>query len=118
MEDGSFGYTVERSVVRFFGADAISVSHAVYTFLEDAGYVFDFYGSFAPAEVKLDSLTGRTVRPRARYRGIRQHVNFPMDISSYPIDEAKAYLDQLLRMRFNKLSIHDIYVKIVNFRCF
>lgn len=47
------------------------------------------------------------VTPKVRWRGIRQHVNFPMDISSYPIGEAKAYLDNLLRLRFNKLAVHS-----------
>lgn len=47
------------------------------------------------------------VTPKVRWRGIRQHVNFPMDISSYKIEDAKEYLNSLLRMRFNKLVIHS-----------
>ena len=30
-----------------------------------------------------------------------------MDISAYPLDEAKEYLNRLMRMRFNQIAIHS-----------
>lgn len=108
IKDGSFGYKVKGRRVQLYAGDEIGVTHALYTLFEDLGYTFDFTGVTAPVSAKpLSRLTARRVTPRVRWRGIRQHVNFPMDISSYPIEEAKAYLETLLRMRFNKITIHS-----------
>lgn len=108
MTGGTFGYSIEDDCVEFRGQDQIGITHAVYTFLEEAGYTFDITGISAPATAKTaDMLRDTVITPRVRYRGIRQHVNFPMDISSYTIEEAKEYIDALLRMRFNKLTIHS-----------
>lgn len=109
MTDGKFGYTVGEGRVTFHGGDEIGVTHAVYTLLEDLGYTFDITGISAPGENKKEvgQLKDTFITPTARYRGIRQHVNFPMDISSYPIEEAKGYVEELLRMRFNKLTVHS-----------
>ncbi|MGN1265888.1 MAG: hypothetical protein ACI4UL_08735, partial [Muribaculaceae bacterium] len=90
---GEFGYELQNGSVTFRGGDEASVAHACYTFMEDMGYTFDFTGTTAPQELTpLSRIHRRTVKPKVRWRGIRQHVNFPMDISSYDIDEAKAYL--------------------------
>lgn len=93
----------------FKAADEVSVSHAVYTFLERLGYTFDITSTLVPEHFDFDNIKGCefNVTPKVRWRGIRQHVNFPMDISSYPIDEAKEYLNNLLRLRFNKLAVHS-----------
>ncbi len=108
LEEGQFGYTIKDGKVTFSGSDEISVTHAVYTFLEELGYTFDFTGVSNPMiDKEIRQLGDTLVTPKVRYRGIRQHVNFPMDISSYPIEEAKAYVESLLRMRFNKLTIHS-----------
>jgi len=40
-------------------------------------------------------------------RGIRQHINFPMDISSYPLAEAKEYIRNLARLRMNLVIFHS-----------
>lgn len=91
------------------GGDEISVSHAVYTWLETLGYTFDFSKSIEPAQFQFAAVEqiDTVIVPKVRWRGIRQHVNFPMDISSYPIGEAKEYLHNLVRLRFNKLAIHS-----------
>ena len=110
LKNGEFGYRIDDSGnVTFRGGDEIGITHAVYTYLEKLGYTFDITGISSPSSVNklagepMDTL----VKPSIRWRGIRQHVNFPMDISSYSIDEAKEYVDQLVRMRFNKLTIHS-----------
>lgn len=94
---------------RLKGADPMAVSHAVYTFLEELGYTFDIYRTVIPERFDFDRIgtLHKEVVPAVRYRGIRQHVNFPMDISSYPIEEAKEYINNLVRLRFNKLVVHS-----------
>lgn len=108
MSDGSFGYNIESDKVKLFGGDELAVTHAIYTFLEELGFTFDVTGVSPPVQIKaMDQLRDTLITPKVRWRGIRQHVNFPMDISSYTIEDAKKYLESLLRMRFNKLAIHS-----------
>lgn len=113
LKDGDFGYKVKHDgkggEIEFSGSDAISITHAVYTFLEKLGYTYDITGVSVPVKINADALltSEEMIHPSVRWRGIRQHVNFPMDISSYPIEEAKEYIDHLVRMRFNKLTIHS-----------
>ncbi|MGN0214338.1 MAG: hypothetical protein ACI4AH_05965 [Muribaculaceae bacterium] len=108
IEDGSFGYEIKKNEVCFLGGDEASVAHACYTFMEDLGCTFDFGCVTKTLKVtSINQLRSRMVKPRVRWRGIRQHVNFPMDISSYSIEDAKAYVRSLQRMRFNKLVIHS-----------
>lgn len=40
-------------------------------------------------------------------RGIRQHINFPMDISSYSLEQAKAYIHQIADMGCNFITFHS-----------
>ena len=73
------------------------------------GYLFDLTGTSVP-EHWAKAMTepfDTLIKPDIRWRGIRQHVNFPMDISSYTLEDAKEYIDRLVRMRFNKLTIHS-----------
>lgn len=110
LKDGEFGYKItENHNVEFIAADAIGVTHAIYTLLEKVGYTFDITGISQPVQVNLNAFMpiDTLIKPSVRWRGIRQHVNFPMDISSYEIEDAKKYLDDVLRMRFNKLTIHS-----------
>lgn len=110
MQGGEFAYKeVERGQFLLTGSDPTAVTHAVHSLLEDIGYTFDITGITTPSQFTMSALDGvdKRVTPRVRWRGIRQHVNFPMDISSYPIDEAKEYVLNLLRLRFNKLAIHS-----------
>jgi len=98
-----------RSRIELRGRDAASVLNAVYTMLADAGVVFDITGPIRPARVDLGRLVGasRFVRPAVERRGIRQHINFAMDISSYPLEEAKAYIRDLARLRMNTITFHS-----------
>jgi hypothetical protein len=95
--------------IQLLGGDEAGVAGAVYTFLERLGYVFEMNGPVAPVALRWDLLkAGREVTvPAVRYRGIRQHINFAMDVSSYPIEEAKAYIRDLARMRFNHITFHS-----------
>lgn len=100
---------VNTTHFEFRGDTPIDISHAVHTFLENLGYTFDLYSTIAPEHFNFESIGNLDVKiePKARWRGIRQHVNFPMDISSYPIGEAKEYIRNLVRLRFNKLAVHS-----------
>ena len=111
--NGSFNYQITKKGksihVVFSGEDETTITHAVHSFLEHLGYRFEISGTVRPARLLPDTLSSGTysIVPFTRWRGIRQHVNFPMDISSYPINEAKDYLRNLLRMRFNKIAVHS-----------
>lgn len=91
------------------GGNPTSISHAVFTFLEELGYTFDISGTLFPTRFSFDNIEkiNLKITPKVRWRGIRQHVNFPMDISSYSLHEAKEYLNNLIRLRFNKLVVHS-----------
>ncbi len=112
-KNGSFSYQINRKgkaiQVVFSGEDETTMTHAVHSFLEHLGYRFEISGTVRLENIRPDTLSNGTysIAPFVRWRGIRQHVNFPMDISSYPIDEAKEYLRNLLRMRFNKVAVHS-----------
>ena len=113
LKNGAFNYNILKSVkkvnVVFSGSDETAMVHAVHGFLEHLGFQFEFTGTIPPSSIQTDTLSNGnyTTRPFVRWRGIRQHVNFPMDISSYPIEEAKIYLKNMIRMRFNKLAVHS-----------
>lgn len=110
LPDGSFVCkTIAPGRYSFEAADPMGISHAVYTFLEQLGYTFDLSRTLVPAKYDFDKVQkiDTMVVPRVRWRGIRQHVNFPMDLSSYPIEEAKDYIDNMVRLRFNKLVVHS-----------
>ena len=108
--DGSFAYSISKNdKVLFSGEDEMAISHAAYTFLEELGFLFDITGISTPEKFKTVSsaVQDTVITPKIRWRGIRQHVNFPMDISSYSASDAKEYIDCLVRLRFNKLAIHS-----------
>jgi len=113
LKNGSFSYAIQNASkkinVVFSGEDETALVHAVHGFLEHLGFQFEFNGTIPPSSIQADTLRNGiyTTVPFARWRGIRQHVNFPMDISSYPIEEAKTYLKNMIRMRFNKLAVHS-----------
>jgi len=94
------------------GHDDACVLHAAYTFLEQLGWQFEITGPVLPQGPQFDALCpGREERiePKVQRRGIRQHINFPMDISSYPLEEAKEYLRNLARLRFNHITFHSYH---------
>ncbi len=110
LAHGAFAVRPEAAAIRLAGADATGVLHAVYTLLEALGYTFELTDARAPSAITQAAWTrvGETViTPHVRWRGIRQHINFPMDISSYPLDEALEYVRNLARLRFNAINFHS-----------
>ncbi len=97
-------------LVYLSGHDETCVLHSVYTMLEIMGYTFDLTGIRKPLqEPSINCLEGysKTIYPKVERRGIRQHINFLMDISSYPLDEAKEYIRNLARLRMNYITFHS-----------
>jgi len=110
MATGSFSVKAAGDgVVQLRGADTSAVLCAVYTLLETAGWRFEITGPVAP--LVPDAAAIRSVdidlQPAVARRGVRQHLNFPMDISSYPVEEATEYVRNLARMRFTHISFHS-----------
>jgi hypothetical protein len=97
------------SRIELRGRDAAGVLHALYTMLAEAGVVFDVTGPLRPPRVDLARVKDapQLIRPAVERRGIRQHINFAMDISSYPLEEAKAYIRNLARLRMNYITFHS-----------
>lgn len=107
---GEFAYRqVGKNRFLLEGGDQMGIVHAVHALLESLGYLFEVGGVVEPERFDFHRLSGanRVLKPHVRWRGVRQHVNFPMDISSYPLEEAKAYVANLVRMKFNKLVVHS-----------
>ena len=109
LTNGEFGYRTDRKGnITFRAGDELGIAHAIYTYLEAAGYTFDITGTSAPVSLSpVSAPTDTLVKPFIRRRGARQHVNFPMDISSYKIEDAEEYINRLVRLRFNKLVVHS-----------
>lgn len=107
MSPFSFGVRFENGAVRLIGADEACVLHAVYTLLEQLGFRFEITGPIRPAAPAWDRVSSVTIQPQVRRRGIRQHINFPMDVSSYPLAEALEYIRELARLRFNYILFHS-----------
>ncbi len=113
LADGSFSINChvknKEVLANLTGSNETAMLHAVYTFLEKAGMRFEISGPVLPGKISLEPLKGfaETITPVVKQRGIRQHINFPMDVSSYPIDEAREYIRNLARLRFNYITFHS-----------
>ncbi|MGL4737773.1 MAG: hypothetical protein ACRCW2_10005 [Cellulosilyticaceae bacterium] len=82
----------------------------VYRLLGEVGFYFDAHGvQVIPGHIDTEKIRAcfRTYTPHVLKRGIRQHINFPMDISSYPLEEALDYIRNLARCGFNHITFHS-----------
>ena len=104
-------YTLDGngSILKISGGNVSSVLCGIYEALADAGILFEANGHSLPGQFDLDVfLSGKKeVKPKCRFRGIRQHINFTMDISSYALKEAKEYIRSIARMRYNAITFHS-----------
>ncbi len=113
MEPYSFSFISEfkdgKNHVTIKGAEPASLLHSVYSFLEQGGYLFEITGAALAHGFSIDKIKNieEKVEPVVKNRGIRQHINFPMDISSYALEDAKEYIQNLARMRFNFIVFHS-----------
>lgn len=99
----------DGKTLKISGGSPSAVLCGVYEALADAGILFEATGYSACGGFDLDAFlrVTKSVRPKSRLRGIRQHINFPMDISSYPLKDAQEYIRDLARMRYNALTFHS-----------
>ena len=113
MEEFSFAVKQENSndakELHLTGYDDACVLHAAYMVLEKLGLCFEINGQIFPKHSNLDILLGYNVivNPAIKNRGIRQHINFTMDISSYSLSEAKEYIRNMARMKMNYITFHS-----------
>lgn len=99
-----------RMAVR--GTDFSSLLFGMYRMLEMAGLHFSVNGVSIQAGRRWDirpvfAYQGKVGTFLCRYRGIRQHINFPMDISSYHLEQAQEYIHNLVRMGYNHITFHS-----------
>ena len=90
------------------GGNATAVLHAVYTFFQELGCVFESSGELLPARkaaIVFPTLRLRHV-PSFAERGIRMHLNFVQDQSHFSEEEFAAFIDNAARQRQNYLMFH------------
>lgn len=97
------------SVTELVGHGESEVLSAVYTLLEKVGIKFEITGPIIPEKLDLSEWEQMDchIVPAVKHRGIRQHINFPMDISSYTIEDAKEYIRNLARLKMNYIAFHS-----------
>lgn len=103
------GENAGRKVLTVTGTSPVGLLNGVYRVLERMGLCFQMNGPVMNGLLDVTVWDGVTeeCRPFLRHRGIRQHINFPMDISSYHIEEAKEYIRNLARMGMNSITFHS-----------
>lgn len=99
----------ERKIVTVSGGSPESLLNGVYRLLDKMGVMFGINGESVKGELDISAADEKNeiFKPFCRYRGIRQHINFPMDISSYPLEEAKEYIRNMARIGMNAVTFHS-----------
>lgn len=111
--DGSFQIVSSdngtKKVLSIVSDSENGVLAGVYEVLERMGLYFQMNGAVCNGLLDVTACDGITYEstPFLRHRGIRQHINFPMDISSYHIEDAKEYIRNLARMGLNSITFHS-----------
>lgn len=103
--------TGKGSRVRLTGATPQAVLYAVFDFLERQGAFFGLDGDTYPLQPARDlnlppANTSWRAQPRFKTRGLLPWPDFLNCITVYNREEHRAYLEAMLRMRFNTLGIH------------
>jgi hypothetical protein len=113
MSDFTFSRTGELKnsdfIITLKGKRPTEALNAFYTALEDMGYRFEVTGPIIPEKLVFSKVptAEQIITPDVLRRGVREHINFPMDISSYPLGEAKEYIRNLARLRYNYITFHS-----------
>lgn len=108
LEKGQICLRTAAGSVEISGNAPVDVLHAVYTFFEQLGCIFEISGELLPAKVQTLSLPviGMKHVPSLRQRGIRMHLNFVQDQSFFTEKEFEAYIDNIARQKYNYLIFH------------
>ncbi len=95
--------------VTLIGQSPSDALYAAYTFLEKGGFQFEITGPLVPVKFDWKAVSDydEKIVPAIKKRGIRQHINFPMDLSAWSLNDAKEYIRNLSRMRFNYMTFHS-----------
>lgn len=96
-----------KTRIGIFGSGVSEVFCGLYTCLERSGFSFTSSGVVVPQECGFTFSEERLYTPAVKRRGVRLHLNFPMDISSYPLVRAKQYVRNLARLRYNAIAFHS-----------
>jgi hypothetical protein len=96
---------------RITGATPQAILYAVFDFLERQGAFFGLDGEVYPLEpAKTLSIPppGQpwTAQPRFKVRGLNPWPNFLNSMAVFNREDFRAYLEAMLRMRFNTLGMH------------
>ncbi len=108
-EDFCFGVRPGDNGIIIYGGSRSAVLCGVYKALEAGGIRFGLGEQVRPETFDFEAFFGLNVfvHPKVRNRGIRQHINFTMDISSYALAEAEEYIRDLARLKFNAITFHS-----------
>ncbi|MFA6127300.1 MAG: carbohydrate-binding protein [Bacteroidales bacterium] len=109
---GPQGYIIRRikDNIIIAGSDPEGVLYGVYGLLEDHYGVGFYLGGDVLPEKKLPLMPvalNETKTPAIAIRGFLPWTNFPQSATSYSWDDWKFIIDQMAKMRFNFLHIHN-----------
>lgn len=94
--------------VEICGGSNGAMLHAIYTFAEQLGCVFEFSGILFPEKKQILEIPEFHIRhiPGMSKRGIRMHLNFVQDQSFFTEKEFTGFIDNMARQKFNYLLFH------------
>jgi len=97
-----------RPAVAVTGGSPEAVLWAAYALLEKLGVVFELSGEVLPPKKPRLSFSGIELRgkPAIAERGLRLHLNFPMDQSAYSMPDFLRFVDRMARLKLNYLMLH------------
>jgi len=103
--------TSKATQVRMTGAAAQALLYAVFDFLERQGAYFGLDGEIYPLDSALSlnlppAHQPWRAQPRFTVRGLVPWPDFLNCITAFKREDLRAYLEAMLRMRFNTLGIH------------
>ena len=96
------------SFVEIRGGSHGALLHAIYTFAEKLGCVFEFSGILFPERKQVLEIPELHIRhiPGMPSRGIRMHLNFEQDQSFFTEKEFTGFITNMARQKFNYLLFH------------
>ncbi len=105
------GQNQPSTLVKLTGATPLAALYAVFDFLERQGAFFGLDGEVYPLEPRLSLNLPPSGQPwlgmpRFSSRGLVPWPDFLNCISVFNAEDHRAYLEAMLRMRFNTLGIH------------
>lgn len=110
LEEHCYKWEKRGDTITLIGGSQSSLLCCVYELLSKMGICFTTEGDSLKSKegFNINAITqDSSFSPYCRNRGIRQHINFPMDISSYSLKQAKEYIQNLARIKMNAITLHS-----------